>query len=99
MAQLLDCPCGSGKPPSAQVDGYGIFLCYTCDKCYKEWMDYRSDYHGTIPGCGPIGRIKWTMVQVNQTYGGVLPHLTVKDTLTLFGWLMPVYGRIWIGGS
>jgi hypothetical protein len=44
MAQLLDCPCGSGNPPSAQADGYGIFLCYTCDKCYKKKMaKYRSD--------------------------------------------------------
>jgi hypothetical protein len=40
------CPCGSGEFPDAQHDGYGIFLCYTCDKCEEEKMKrYRSDIH------------------------------------------------------
>jgi hypothetical protein len=36
MARLQECPCGSGEFPSALHDGYGIFLCYACDKCEKK---------------------------------------------------------------
>jgi hypothetical protein len=44
MARLQSCPCGSGEYPTAQYDGYGIFLCYTCPRCEKERMKtYRSD--------------------------------------------------------
>lgn len=43
---LSECPCGSGKLPVEQFDGYGIFLCYTCPKCEKEKMSgWRSDIH------------------------------------------------------
>ena len=44
MVSTWDCPCGSGLSKTAQVDGYGIFLCYTCKKCEKKKMSgYRSD--------------------------------------------------------
>lgn len=40
------CSCGSGECKESQYDGYGIFLTYTCSKCYKEKMrGYRSDIH------------------------------------------------------
>lgn len=38
------CPCGSGLYATPTRDGYGIFLCYTCEKCYAEKMShYRAD--------------------------------------------------------
>lgn len=38
------CPCGSGLPRIEEVDGYGIYLFYACDKCRKEKLDkYRPD--------------------------------------------------------
>ena len=41
---LTECPCGSGEFPEPQYDGYGIYLCLTCDKCHAEKMrGYRSD--------------------------------------------------------
>lgn len=44
MARLTKCPCGSGQYPTAEHDGYGIFLCYTCDRCRDEKLShYRSD--------------------------------------------------------
>jgi len=44
MPELAHCPCGSGYHPTAQVDGYGIFLCYTCKICHNEKMrGWRSD--------------------------------------------------------
>jgi hypothetical protein len=44
MPRLTECPCGSGQQPIAHVDGYGIFLCYTCDDCHDDQMaKYRSD--------------------------------------------------------
>jgi hypothetical protein len=55
MARLLRCPCGSGEFPDAQHDGYGIFLCYTCDKCEAEKMKrYRSDIHERYDADEPI---------------------------------------------
>jgi hypothetical protein len=43
---LRSCTCGSGLPPESQFDGYNIFLCYTCSKCYaKKMKGYRSDIH------------------------------------------------------
>ena len=46
MPRLQQCPCGSQEYPTAQHDGYGIFLCYTCDKCHSEKMShYRQDIH------------------------------------------------------
>lgn len=45
MSNLL-CNCGSGEYKEAQFDGHGIFLCYTCDKCYTEKMKgFRNDIH------------------------------------------------------
>ena len=30
--------------PKAEHDGYGIFMCYTCDKCRKDKISsFRSD--------------------------------------------------------
>ncbi len=41
---LRKCTCGSGLQPEEQYDGYNIFLCYTCEKCYTSKMKgYRSD--------------------------------------------------------
>jgi hypothetical protein len=38
------CACGSGECREAKYDGYGIFLTYTCPKCYREKMrGFRSD--------------------------------------------------------
>lgn len=38
------CTCGSGHFPTAQHDGYGIFLCYTCDNCERKKLStYRDD--------------------------------------------------------
>lgn len=38
------CSCGSKLPKHALYDGYGIFLCYACDRCEKEKLShYRSD--------------------------------------------------------
>lgn len=46
MTRRQHCPCGSGEWPDAQYDGYGIFLCYTCNKCEAEKMcRYRHDIH------------------------------------------------------
>jgi len=44
MPRLQQCPCGSGEMPTAQHDGYGIFLCYTCPKCHEREMGgFRPD--------------------------------------------------------
>jgi hypothetical protein len=41
---LRECPCGSGEWPDAQHDGHGIFLFYSCPKCFKEKRShYRDD--------------------------------------------------------
>lgn len=38
------CPCGSGDCREAQYDGHGIFLTYTCDRCYtKKMAGFRLD--------------------------------------------------------
>jgi hypothetical protein len=38
------CQCGSGEIRYAKYDGYGIFLCYACDKCVdKQMKKYRRD--------------------------------------------------------
>jgi hypothetical protein len=40
------CPCGSGLEADNQYDGYGIYLCRTCEKCHEEKMGgYRADIH------------------------------------------------------
>ena len=41
------CNCGSGEPPWAEKDGYGIFLCYVCDKCRKEKLSHFRDAFAT----------------------------------------------------
>ncbi len=52
---LTECNCGSGEFPEAQYDGYGIFLCYTCDKCHKERMKgFRSDINERYETDEPI---------------------------------------------
>ena len=48
------CQCGSGLDRRALHDGYGIFLCYVCDKCQDEKLrGYRRDifthYHAEEP--------------------------------------------------
>ena len=46
MPRLRECPCGSGRWPEANHDGYGIFMCYSCPKCHAEKMrGYRDDIH------------------------------------------------------
>jgi len=38
------CNCGSGLQREEVVDGYGIFLCFVCQKCREEKLShYRSD--------------------------------------------------------
>src|SRR5262245_23864144 len=44
MPRPTHCPCGSGEIPTAQHDGYNIFLCYTCSKCEAQKMaGFRAD--------------------------------------------------------
>jgi hypothetical protein len=41
---MSECSCGSGEERYPLYDGYGIFLCYACEKCEKEKLrGYRSD--------------------------------------------------------
>ena len=37
------CPCGSGQPCWAEHDGYGIFMCFTCDNCVAEKLSHFRD--------------------------------------------------------
>ena len=38
------CMCGSMLPKEPQYDARGIFLCYTCNKCYRMKMSgYRVE--------------------------------------------------------
>lgn len=40
----MECNCGSGKYRYPLYDGYGIFLCYVCEKCEKQKLkEFRSD--------------------------------------------------------
>jgi len=49
------CTCGSGERREAQYDGHGIFLCYTCEKCYARKMQgYRSDIFERYEADEPI---------------------------------------------
>ena len=49
------CTCGSNEPREAQYDGYGIFLTYTCPRCYKEKMrGFRPDIHERYHADEPI---------------------------------------------
>lgn len=34
------CACGSGLYPRVLHDGYGIFLCYACDRCEKKKLSH-----------------------------------------------------------
>ena len=48
------CACGSGLPREPQVDGYGIFLTFTCAACEAEKLaQFRPDifehYHHDEP--------------------------------------------------
>lgn len=36
MSRLQQCPCGSGEYPYALTDAFGIFCCYTCEKCEED---------------------------------------------------------------
>lgn len=41
---IKECSCGSGLERFERKDGYGIFLCFVCDKCEEEKMShYRDD--------------------------------------------------------
>ena len=37
------CACGSGEPPYPLRDGYGIFMCFTCDNCVAEKLSHFRD--------------------------------------------------------
>jgi hypothetical protein len=38
------CTCDSGKYGEEQFDGYGIYLCITCEDCHEEKMSiWRAD--------------------------------------------------------
>ena len=55
MPRLQKCPCGSGEYPTAQYDGYNIFLCYTCPQCEQEKMGgYRRDIYTRYDTDEPI---------------------------------------------
>ena len=45
MKQYIDpCNCGSGHLGFPLFDGYGIFMCYTCDECHdKKVKKFRPD--------------------------------------------------------
>ncbi len=48
------CTCGSGLPRTAQYDGHGIFMCFTCEKCEAERLshfrpDIRTHYECDEP--------------------------------------------------
>lgn len=47
MYKDIRCPCGSGLWSEVQLDGRGIYLCRTCDKCHKEKM---AGYNPVILG-------------------------------------------------
>jgi len=52
---MQHCECGSGLEREPQYDGYGIFLCYTCPRCYeKSMLKYRSDIHTRYEADEPI---------------------------------------------
>jgi hypothetical protein len=49
------CFCNSGQPTEAQFDGYGIFLCYTCERCHVMTMQrYRRDIMERYDACEQI---------------------------------------------
>ena len=37
------CPCGSNEPCWEERDGYGIFMCFVCDKCREEKLSHFRD--------------------------------------------------------
>jgi hypothetical protein len=45
MTRVPDkCSCGSGLPPKALLDGYGIFMCYVCPGCRERKLaKFRPD--------------------------------------------------------
>jgi hypothetical protein len=52
---MKKCNCGSGLPREEQKDGYGIFLCFTCARCYQRKMSrWRSDIHTRYEATEPI---------------------------------------------
>lgn len=51
----LDCGCRSHQARYPLYDGYGIFLCYACDRCRGEKLDrYRSDIMESYDADEPI---------------------------------------------
>jgi len=53
--RIKNCTCGSGLPREEQLDGYGIFLCYTCPKCERAKMSrWRPDIHTLYAALEPI---------------------------------------------
>jgi hypothetical protein len=41
---MRKCACGSGLEPFLEVDGYGIPLCWLCDRCRSEQLaKFRPD--------------------------------------------------------
>jgi hypothetical protein len=44
MVRRTECTCGSKEYPTAQYDGHGIFMTYTCSKCEaKKLAQFRPD--------------------------------------------------------
>lgn len=44
------CPCGSGEDCWEERDGYGIFLCFCCDKCVvSKLAKFRDDIFTQYP--------------------------------------------------
>lgn len=55
MGHPRTCPCGSSERPEAQLDGHGIFLCFTCSECEEEKMSHwRDDIHERYEADEPI---------------------------------------------
>jgi hypothetical protein len=49
------CICESGEIRTAQYDGYGIFLTFTCPKCHDEKMrGFRTDINDRYDCDEPI---------------------------------------------
>ena len=49
------CSCGSGIPRTAQYDGYGIFLTFTCTECYEQKISkFRKDIFTRYKTTEPI---------------------------------------------
>jgi hypothetical protein len=55
MARPQQCDCGSGLFPASILDGYGIFLCYACERCSsRKLAEFRPDIFERYDANEPI---------------------------------------------